>query len=221
MPQNRVRHLAIGALALSLALTGCTSGAKPDLEAELQRLTEKSDALQQQVEALSSRNQELEEQVKSLEQKAQQAGTAKGVPVNLVEPRYAEMAGWEKWAYRKELKVDLNGDGNPEKVIVTNNAAVDPATREVAWDDGHPWQVYVEEANGGRTLLYARRIQLGGLEVMAGEQPAGLIIQQEGGAGVSLYHVTYQGPGRSSAVELLDVLILDRASFQPPNIAVE
>ncbi|HEX6053165.1 MAG TPA: hypothetical protein VFZ21_28050, partial [Gemmatimonadaceae bacterium] len=34
-----------------------------------------------------------------------------------------------------------------------------------AWDDGQPWQVYVEAPDSARTYLYAQRLQLGTLDM--------------------------------------------------------
>jgi hypothetical protein len=57
--------------------------------------------------------------------------------------------------------VDLDGDGVEERVVLT--ARVEMHRGRPAWDDGQPWQVYVESGDGTRAYLYAQRLQLGTL----------------------------------------------------------
>ena len=77
-----------------------------------------------------------------------------------IPPAVAGEAGWD---YHQSVGVDLNGDGRPERVVLT--ARVELVRGRPAWDDGQPWQVYVESQDGTRTYVYAQRLQLGALTV--------------------------------------------------------
>lgn len=70
-------------------------------------------------------------------------------------------AGADGWNYRQASDVDLTGDGRDERVVLT--ARVELIRGRPAWDDGQPWQVYVEHQDSSRTYLYAQRLQLGTL----------------------------------------------------------
>ncbi|HSA56773.1 MAG TPA: hypothetical protein VLE53_13770 [Gemmatimonadaceae bacterium] len=71
------------------------------------------------------------------------------------------VAGEGGWNYHESATADLTGDTLPERVVLT--ARVELYRGRPAWDDGQPWQVYVESADGRRTYLYAQRLQLGTL----------------------------------------------------------
>lgn len=192
MSHRKATWLAAGALLLMLV--GCNSSTKED------------QSLRQQVEKLTEENKAMAARL--------QEGHAGPTPVNLLEPAYLNpQGGTDSWPYRKSLQADLDGDGQTEKVMVVTNPAADPETKSFGWDDGHAWHVYVEEADGTRTPLFARWVQLGRLEVTLGEKPAGVIIQQSTGVGTSIYQVTYKGPGKAEAVQLFEMLTLDRATF--------
>lgn len=138
-------------------------------------------------------------------------------PVNLLDPRYpAATAGQQGYHYHESAAADLDGDGRAETVhvIARVERTGQPPPGDVAWDDGQPWQVYVEAAGGARTHLYARWVQLGRLRVMIGERGSKpvLVILEEGGAGLALYQVTFGGQGQFQAVELAQVPVLDRAT---------
>ncbi|HJR36335.1 MAG TPA: hypothetical protein VJ817_15365, partial [Gemmatimonadales bacterium] len=63
------------------------------------------------------------------------------------------VAGAEGWNYQQSARADLDGDGRAERVVMT--AKVELYRGRPAWDDGQPWQVYIEAAEGGRTYVYA------------------------------------------------------------------
>lgn len=71
------------------------------------------------------------------------------------------IAGANGWNYQERAAADVTGDSLPEHVVLT--ARVELYRGRPAWDDGQPWQVYVESQDGGRTYLYAQRLQLGTL----------------------------------------------------------
>ncbi|MQA92094.1 MAG: hypothetical protein GEU90_18025 [Gemmatimonas sp.] len=71
------------------------------------------------------------------------------------------VAGDGGWNFQQSAMADLTGDGTPERVVLT--ARVEVYRGRPAWDDGQPWQVYVEVADSSRTYLYSQRLQLGTL----------------------------------------------------------
>jgi hypothetical protein len=71
------------------------------------------------------------------------------------------IGGEDGWNYVQRATADLNGDGTAEQAVLT--ARVELYRGRPAWDDGQPWQAYVETADGTRTYLYAQRLQLGTL----------------------------------------------------------
>lgn len=73
----------------------------------------------------------------------------------------AAIAGQDGWNYVESATADVMGDSVPERIVLT--ARVELYRGRPAWDDGQPWQVYVEAQDGQRTYLYAQRLQLGTL----------------------------------------------------------
>lgn len=91
-----------------------------------------------------------------------QAGGETAPSPPLIDPTIPPaIAGEGGWNYHQSASADLDGDGSPERVVLT--ARVEMYRGRPAWDDGQPWQVYVETAQGTRTYLYAQRLQLGTL----------------------------------------------------------
>jgi hypothetical protein len=81
------------------------------------------------------------------------------------------VAGEEGWDYQRSAEADLTGDGRAERVVLT--ARVEMHQGRPAWDDGQPWQVYVEAEDGTRTHVYAQRLQIGTLTMRLGRNEPG------------------------------------------------
>ena len=122
-------------------------------------------------------------------------------PVQLVDraipPAVAGEAGWN---YQQSAQADLNGDGQLERVVLT--ARVEMYRGRPAWDDGQPWQVYIEAQDGRRTYVYAQRLQLGTLTMRvsrsdAGQPPTVVLLEQLPDR-LSLYEASYIEPARIS-----------------------
>jgi len=108
------------------------------------------------------------------------------------------VAGEGGWNYQRSASADLTGDGEPERIILT--ARVELYRGRPAWDDGQPWQVYVEAPDGARTYAYAQRLQLGTLTMRvtgaeSGRQATVVLLEQLPDR-MSVYEVAYAGPGR-------------------------
>ena len=108
------------------------------------------------------------------------------------------VAGEEGWGYVQSTEVDLDGDGDAERVVLASR--VELVRGRPAWDDGQPWQVYVQESSGERTELYRRFVQLGTVTMritapQADEAPAVVLLEHLPDR-LSVYEIAYQAPGR-------------------------
>lgn len=108
------------------------------------------------------------------------------------------VAGAEGWNYQQSARADLDGDGQAERVVLT--AKVELYRGRPAWDDGQPWQVYIESTDGRRTYVYGQRLQLGTLTMRVAQrdsaQAATVVLLEQLPDQISLYEVSYSGPGR-------------------------
>jgi hypothetical protein len=110
------------------------------------------------------------------------------------------VAGEAGWGYQQSTHADLTGDAQLERVVLT--ARVELYRGRPAWDDGQPWQVYVEAPDGTRTYVYAQRLQLGTLAMRVSRseagQPASIVLLEHLPDRLTVYEVSYLGPGRIS-----------------------
>ncbi|MFZ5813772.1 MAG: hypothetical protein ACOY93_00535 [Bacillota bacterium] len=214
---------------LMLSLAGCTGsgdrGETGRLEAEHQRLTTENQRLAAEVQRLEEENRQLQAANQVLgkengllrsyqgELKAELARKVPAaVPARLISHHYLNpQGGTEGWTYRKVASADLDGDGDSERITVTSNAFVDPATRTVGWDDGHIWHVYVDEPDGTRTVIFANWVQMGRLEVSVESGSRALILEQGGGWYTTVYRAVYRGPDQVETTELLSLQRQERA----------
>jgi len=120
------------------------------------------------------------------------------LPVQLVDSAITPaVAGKDGWNYHQAAEADLDGDGQAERVVMT--ARVELVRGRPAWDDGQPWQVYVEEPDGQRTYVYARRLQLGTLTMRltnSGAATRSIMLLEDLPERLSVYEVLYTGPAR-------------------------
>lgn len=112
-------------------------------------------------------------------------------------------AGADGWEYFLARETDLDGDGSAERVVVTARAAM--INGRPAWDDGQPWQVYVETASGERTFLYRRFVQLGTVTMRLGmdeaDEPSTIILIEHLPDRLALYEFAYRGPKKVEVLE--------------------
>jgi hypothetical protein len=144
---------------------------------------------------------------------------ASGTPADTVEPRTATASapvmlvdttlpaarpGDAGWDYHKLATADLDGDGQPE--LASLIARVGRDERGFLWDDGQPWQLHIEEADGTRTYAYRRFVQLGTVEAHVATPAAGgsglvILLVENTPSRIRMWEVTYAGPGKVTAVE--------------------
>lgn len=159
-----------------------------------------------QVEKMRADIHELQNRIHELEQELTRPS------VNLINPNYPPaVAGEEGWEYHKVLVADLDADGEKETVSVTTNALWIQEAREFGWDDGHPWHVYVEEADGTRTYLFSDWVQMGRLDVILDAEHSGLYIVSSRAGGLDVYHAIYSAPDQVETVLAFQIPLSDYA----------
>lgn len=127
------------------------------------------------------------------------------------------VAGDEGWDYHRMLTADLNGDGRDETVhVIANAGRYGPGPDDYSWDDGHIWNVYIEDADGQKTDVFRGWVQLGQLRVRSldpysDDGTRGLALLLEEGAGITLYRVVYAAPGELTTTKLAGVLTWNEA----------
>jgi hypothetical protein len=91
------------------------------------------------------------------------------------------VAGADGWNHRQDAAADCDGDGTPERVVLTAR---------------------VEAADGRRTCVFAQRLQLGTLTMRIGlgaaEAAATVLLLEHLPDRMSVYEVSYARPGRAS-----------------------
>ena len=129
----------------------------------------------------------------------QPAATAVQIVDSAIAPA---VAGQDGWNYEQSAEADLNGDGRAERIVLT--ARVEKYRGRFAWDDGHPWQLYIEDQDGARTYVYSRRIQLGTLamRITNGTQDStpSIVLIEHTPDQLNVYEAFYEASERSSTV---------------------
>ncbi len=139
------------------------------------------------------------------------------VVVDLVDTNYPIVAKGEPgWDYYQSVAADLNGDGQDETVIIMARVERSPnRPREFLWDDGQPWQVLIQSAQGEITHVYSRWVQIGHLKGLIGDEEDNgahpLILLELTGAGLSVYKVEYRGPHETETTRLVALPVVNQA----------
>jgi hypothetical protein len=110
------------------------------------------------------------------------------------------IADVEGWTYRREANLDLDGDGQPERLVMTADVEVRPDGVPL-WEDGHRWALFAENAAGNRTLLYAAFVPNGFAEA-AVLQPDDrgrrkVLVQERTPQQLRSLEIEYRGPGQA------------------------
>lgn len=107
------------------------------------------------------------------------------------------------WLYRQTASVDLDGNGEAERVVIAADVEVGRDGVPL-WEDGHRWAVYVEPDAGERTLLYGAFVPNGFAEavIVAAddvERPRVLVLERTPQR-IRAVEVEYDGPGLARSV---------------------
>lgn len=128
-------------------------------------------------------------------------------------------AGDSGWHYAQRVTADLDGDNADETVVLISDVSLDTRGRPL-WEDGHRWQVYVEEKDGARTHLYARFLPMGKLTASltrsdTGTTPSVLLLEQTPDW-LGAYEVSYQGPRRAPVLTRFERQLDRVKAFEGP-----
>jgi hypothetical protein len=108
-------------------------------------------------------------------------------------------AGDTGWKYQQRVSADVDGDGADEWVVLIADVGLDVGGIPM-WEHGHRWQVYVEEANGERTRLYARFLPNGKLTAELAQPEGGvrptIVLLEQWPEGIAVYEYRYNRPGQ-------------------------
>lgn len=101
------------------------------------------------------------------------------------------------WSYQREVQADLDGDEQPERVVIAADVGVGPGGRLV-WEDGHRWAVFAQSPDGRRTLLYASFVPRGFAEaaVLTPDENGRrrVLVHERRAEQVRALEVEYRGP---------------------------
>lgn len=130
------------------------------------------------------------------------------------------VAGEDGWNYAIASEADLTGDGVAERAVLT--ARVEMYRGRPAWDDGQPWQVYVEFADGTRRHLYAQRLQLGTLTLRVAESrdglPATVILLEQLPHRLRVFEVSFDEARQPTVALLVDRMLDPTGQAASPQL---
>lgn len=116
-------------------------------------------------------------------------------------------AGDPGWKYAQRVSADFDGDGEDETAVLTSDVTLDAGGAPL-WEDGHRWQLYVEEADGKITRLYARFVPRGRVTADVGIPSAGkelyIVVVEQSPDRIAVYEYEYRGPLRADVRKRLE-----------------
>jgi hypothetical protein len=117
------------------------------------------------------------------------------------------VAGDSGWSYQQQVVADIDGDDDDETVVLISDVGLD-AGGQPLWEDGHRWQVYVREADGRITRLYARFLPNGKLTAELTLPPSGsthgIVLIEQTPQRLGVYEFRYRGPNDVNVYRRLD-----------------
>lgn len=106
------------------------------------------------------------------------------------------------WKHRREQQADLDGDGQPEAIVLAADVTID-ARGAPLWEDGHRWAVWAQ-GKGAPTLLYAAFVPNGHVEAaVLTADPQGrrhVLVQERTPGQLRALVVAYERPGAARSV---------------------
>ena len=109
----------------------------------------------------------------------------------------AAKAGDPGWMYAQRVTADFDGDDKDETAVLISDVTLDNGGAPL-WEDGHRWQLYVEESDGTVTRLYAKFIPRGRVTADVGIPSAGkelyIVVVEHSPDRIGVYEYEYRGP---------------------------
>ena len=126
-------------------------------------------------------------------------GAAGAVDSTLLQGRVPRaIAGDSGWKYNVSARADFDGDGVEERAVLIADVALDARGTPV-WEDGHRWQLYVEEPDSTRTYAYAAFLPNGkatvDVTVADSARPPTMTLLSQTPFALSVYEFAYRSPG--------------------------
>jgi hypothetical protein len=119
----------------------------------------------------------------------------------------AAKAGDAGWAYAQRVTADFDGDDKDETAVLISDVTLDNGGAPL-WEDGHRWQLYVEESDGTVTRLYAKFIPRGRVTADVGIPSAGkelyIVVLEHAPDRVGVYEFEYRGPQNADVRKRLE-----------------
>lgn len=119
----------------------------------------------------------------------------------------AAKAGEPGWMYAQRVSADFDGDGEDETAVLMSDVTLDQSGAPL-WEDGHRWQVYVEERTGEVTRLYAKFVPRGKVTADIGVPSAGkelyIVVVEQSPDRMGVYEYEYRGPLKADVRKRLE-----------------
>lgn len=124
-------------------------------------------------------------------------------------------AGDPGWAYVQRASVDFDADGELETAVLISDVTLD-AKGAPLWEDGHRWQVYIEEPTGERTYLLRKFLPNGSLSADVVRRDSGtrsILLVSRTPHQVTVHEIKYSGPERVLLVNAIERPIEQAGTF--------
>ena len=128
-------------------------------------------------------------------------------------------AGQEGWGYAQRAEADFDADGQVETAVLISDVTLDNRGAPL-WEDGHRWQLYIEEPGGERTYLFRRFLPNGKLTADVVRRESGtrsLLIEARTPDRIAVYEVKYSGPERLLLINNIERPIERRTFIGSPR----
>ena len=129
-------------------------------------------------------------------------------------------AASEGWNFQQSTTADLDGDGKSERVVLI--ARVEMMRGRPLWDDGQPWQVYVESEDQKRTYMYARFVQLGTLTMRLSAADSGaarrIVLLEQLPDRLAVYEAEYRGVGQLAVTTAYEQMLDPAGDLASPTL---
>lgn len=105
-------------------------------------------------------------------------------------------AGQPGWVYAQRAQADFDADGQVETAVLISDVTLDKRGAPL-WEDGHRWQLYIEEPGGERTWVFRQFLPNGKLTADVVRRESGtrsLLIEARTPDRIMVYEVKYSGP---------------------------